>query len=485
MKSLKPPLFRTGDKCIDRAFRIAVDNVIRNIAPFKGGLLAQEQPVILAGEDYDTPWTRDAAINIWNGVGLFFPDEARNTLLSVLKQEDGKISISGQYWDSPIWSIGAWSYYLYTNDKSFLSLALEAVSNTIAYLEATEFDASLNLFRGPACYADGVSAYPDIYTSTGGSSDISDWPRANPRLISTPGYGLPMHALSTNCLYYQAYLLMSCMSNELRLVVALDSLDKSKALKDAINKHFWNPRTDSYRYLIDPFGGSEQQEGLGNCFALLFGIADEQRAEAIFHNQPITPHGIPCLWPTFARYESNDKMSFGRHSGTIWPHIQAFWACASAHYSKVDAFEFEMRNMAEKACQNGQFSELYHPLTGQIYGGIQEGLHPQGKSEEWRSCSRQTWSATGFINMILTGLLGIVFETDGIRFKPMVPKGFKKVEFYNLPYRDMILDIQIEDSGAQITECIVNECVLPSPYLHAGKKGRQKVVLKLCSERQF
>ena len=39
-------------------------------------------PVILAGLHYDTPWTRDAAINAWNGGSLILPEVSRNTLLS-------------------------------------------------------------------------------------------------------------------------------------------------------------------------------------------------------------------------------------------------------------------------------------------------------------------------------------------------------------------------------------------------------------------
>jgi hypothetical protein len=31
-------------------------------------------------------WTRDAAINVWSGAGLLYPDVARNTLLATLEQ---------------------------------------------------------------------------------------------------------------------------------------------------------------------------------------------------------------------------------------------------------------------------------------------------------------------------------------------------------------------------------------------------------------
>ena len=76
--------------------------------------------MILAGLDYDTPWTRDAAINVWNGAGLLLPDVARATLLSVLERAGETVRIGGQYWDAIIWTIGAWHHYLYTGDRELL-----------------------------------------------------------------------------------------------------------------------------------------------------------------------------------------------------------------------------------------------------------------------------------------------------------------------------------------------------------------------------
>ena len=42
-----------------------------------------------------------------------------------------------------------------------------------------------------------------------------------------------------------------------------------------------------------------------------------------------------------------------------------------------------------------------HPLTGAVYGGIQEGGGgPDGL--QWVSCNRQSWSASAYLRMILT-----------------------------------------------------------------------------------
>ena len=55
---------------LERVFALAIADMRRNIRPYRAGLLERNEPVLLAGESYDTPWTRDAAINTWNGLGL-------------------------------------------------------------------------------------------------------------------------------------------------------------------------------------------------------------------------------------------------------------------------------------------------------------------------------------------------------------------------------------------------------------------------------
>ena len=116
-----------------------------------------------------------------------------------------------------IWTTGAWNHYLYTGDKDFLTLALEATKYSLVRFEQEEFDDKTGLFRGPG-WSDGVAGYPDEYADAGGSSSILDWPKHNPDKVSKPGYGIPMEALSTNCIYYNAYVTAEKMAAELKLL---------------------------------------------------------------------------------------------------------------------------------------------------------------------------------------------------------------------------------------------------------------------------
>ncbi len=430
---------------MDHAWRIAIGDLAGNIQPFRDGLLESPVPCLLAGLDYDTPWTRDAAINVWNGAVFASPEVARNTLLSVLEKGEDGVRIGGQYWDAIIWATGAWHHYLATGDREFLALAGEASRNALIRFEQTEFDPAAGLFRGAACFQDGVAAYPDIYVRNHGTSGILAWPDANPELRHPAGVGLPMFACSTNCLYVNAYRLMTRMERALGRPPDPQWERKAAALRAALVARFWDAAGGTLRYLVDPFGGCDYQEGLGYAFALLFDILDAPQAKRLLAGVSLTPHGIACVWPSFDRYVNHEAPggSFGRHSGTIWPQVNAFWAEAALTHGRADVFEAELFSLARKAVRDAQFAEIYHPGTGLIYGGRQEGMTASEGIIEWVSCRRQTWCATGFMRMVLYGLLGMRLSEEGLSLAPHLPHGVERVAVHGLRYGQGTLDLMV------------------------------------------
>lgn len=434
------PQLITNNEEVNRAFRIAVSDITANIVTHKDGLLTEPKEVIYAGLGYDMPWTRDASINVWNGCGILFPEASKNTLLSVLTEDEYGLRAGGEYWDAIIWVTGAWNYYLYTLDKGFLMLAYKVSVNTIKYFEETEFNEKLCLFRGPACYGDGVAAYPDIYAK-GGDSGIANFVKFFPEYKAEKGKGCPMHTLSTNCLYYSAYNIVQKMEKKLEIEIHAEYAKKAERLKNAINKYFWMVDKGYYRYIVDDFGNCDYQEGMGHSFAILFGVADSEQTEKILKNQYITDEGIACVYPSFKRYTDFAENHFGRHSGVVWPHIEAFWADAAIKNGRYDLFEKEFYCMTKRAVRDGHFAEIYHPVTGEIYGGIQER---GGKGITfWKSELKQTWSATGYIRMILMDILGMTFTAEGITFKPHLPTGLDYVEIKNIIYKNTVVCVVV------------------------------------------
>lgn len=469
---LKSPYLVTSNSSIDKAYRLAVSTLYANILPFKDGILKEEKPVIIAGLGYITPWTRDAAINTWNAGGLICPNTALNTLKSVINKDENGYFIDGEYWDRIIWTVGAWWQYVYTGDKDFLKMAYEAVCNSLKHFEQTEFSEELNLFRGAACYGDGVAAYPDIYAKHG-KSGIIIFSEQCRDLCEEQGVGLPMYALSTNCLYYYAYVLADKMAVELNLCKKFEQ--KAESMKNAINKVFWNETKQNYKYLEDKFGGCDSLEGLGLCFAILFGVADNKQIENIFANTPVSEHGITCVYPSFARYDTPDEMGFGRHSGTVWPHVQGFWASAAAQCGKTAIFDKEFLNQTENAINYSQFAEIYHPITGEIYGGRQE----RGDGiVEWRSEPVQTWSATAYLRNVYFDLIGMKFGLDGISFNPVGSKLVDKIELKKFSYRNAVLNIVILGNGNTIKSFKVNNKE-EKPFISVCADGELNIEITL------
>lgn len=484
------PIFKTENgggnfaSKIEKAYRIAIGDIMTNVNMYKSGVLKESQYCILAGLEYNEPWTRDASINTWNGAGLFIPEISKNTLLSQIEFTGGKYRIIGQYWDNIIWAAGAWNYYLYTGDREFLKIAYDAVYNSIIEKENSEFDKNYNLFRGGAVYGDGVAAYPDIYTTAeksendGTYSGIMDWIDNNPTRKVQTGHGLPMFALSTNCIYFEAYNILTEMEKELG-VKSNDWQARAERLKKSINENFWNASKKSFNYLIDPYGGSDRQEGLGLSFALLFDIADSSRSEQILNNTYSSPAGIPCVYPSFERYVNKEKTSVGRHSGSVWPHVQGFWAHSAAKFNRENLFMHEFEHLTSNAIRDNQFVEIYHPETGLSYGGIQEA--DLKNWHLWKSCDRQTWSATGYIRMVTMGLFGLSFNTDGIRFKPVVPFENKIITLENILYRNAVLNISVKGKGHNIKTFYLNGKKKDMAFLPSSAEGMQYIEIELMN----
>lgn len=511
------PFVTAGDPNIGRAFRIASGDLVSNILPSSALLSLQSKKqwdalssrlaemagtadvipervaFITGGMDYPGGiFPFDVAMYAWDGAGFLQSDAVTSSLLYTLKmEEDGNIQCYNlQHLNGMSWTVAAWENYLYTGSCPFLKIALAATLGGLEYGERTEFDSGLNLFRGLAFMGDGISHYPDFWTkSMPGVGHIIKWPQYNPDKKVAVGLGLPMHALSIQCINYQAYVLAARMQEELGLPVDKTLLERAARLKAAINKHFWREDAGIYRYIVDPFGGSDQQEGWGNTLAILFDIASPEQAKRVFANIHITPQGIPVIWPNWPRYASSDPMTFG-HRNSIWPPVNGVWSKVAASAGHADLFTLELKKTADRACRDNQFTEMYHPITGEVYGGVQEGMTGRSgasmkafiaarlggtgeptpeamaklftpmKGKEginlWQSCGRNTMSSTAYVRMVLQGLCGLQLGTDGISFKPTIPRGMSPVTVHELPYRRAELEIHITGEGNVVKKLTIN-----------------------------
>ena len=362
---LRIPFLSTGNRTIDKAFSIACGDLAGNIGLYRAGLLESKVPVIRAGLQYPTPWTRDASFNSWYAGAVIAPEIARNTLLAALARRDGELRIDeeyGQYWDTIIWAWGAWNYWLCSGDTEFLLTALPATENTLRFFRRTEFDPEDGLFRGGACFQDGISAYPDRFVSDDCGSGILDCLHDCPKhdWLVKVGCGIPCKALSTNCLYLLACQSAANMRRVLHLPVPPELERETAALKQAIDRSFWREDAGCFRYLIDAGDTVERQEGLGIAFAILAGVVSAPRLSRLIANTHLTPNGIAAVWPQYERYASAPGV-YARHSGTIWPQVNAAWCQALAESGFREQALRETELLAAKAVRDSMFYEIYHP----------------------------------------------------------------------------------------------------------------------------
>ena len=427
---------------LNKAFDIALNDIWCNIRPYKGF-----DACLCAGFDYPTPWTRDTAINTRNA-GYLYPQVVKNNLFSmteidasgrVLTDSIERPECSGNYWDSVIWTMGLWYCYLYTGDESLLREGYPVVKRTLEAYRKLEFNPDWGLFMGGGVYADGISAYPDHYREKDGQNPgIAWWARRNPDK-AYPGTvsGDPMATLSTNCMYYISYALAAKMSDILGAGDGDKWLEEAASLKQAVIKTFRNGKKGSYDYLIDHMGKCDSQEALGISFAVLSGIADRADANMIFDHLKSTPWGVACVEPAFGRYKP-DPDTFGRHCGTVWPFASMFVAEAAAKAGRGDVYSREVRLLTEMALRHDGFYEIYHPLTGEPYGGMQE---PDKDKASWRSVPRQTWSATGYIRALTAGVFGLWYDEKGVTVQPVKHSLCTRAEL-RLPVRGLRLTLK-------------------------------------------
>lgn len=382
------PVLQSRDTLLSSAFSLAVRTVEGNI----------QDGIIKAGDDYGGEWARDASINAWNACSLLFPEEARASLWAVTL--DGGSTVGHQYWDKIIWVPGALNHVMVTGDP--LEPVYRCSAATMEELEGMAYDNERHLFTGPSVFNDGIAGY---------EAPVPDDSLRRSGAVYHPNTA-NICCLSTNCLYYLAYRDLAVMSMRSgKPIKALSYLGKAAQLRRAIRRTFYDRKASRLYYLVDHEGNAHQfQEALGYAFAILSGVVDRREARALLDNAHVSDYGVCSIYPDFKRF---DREHPGRHNNIVWPFVNAFWAEAALGCGRRDMFLFELRNLANLAVNKGEgmFYEIYNPHTGEPDGGWQLGIH-------WNSCRDQTWSATGYLRMVVTDLFGLRFGRRGMSVCP-------------------------------------------------------------------
>lgn len=438
----------SGDRQLDEAFALALRTVDLNTA----------DSLLKAGSGYGGEWTRDIAINSWNGASLLRPQIARYSMWSVTT--DDRTRVGHQYWDKIIWVPAAYNHFLVTGDRAFLRQAYACSKNTMAELEEKAFERRYGLFMGPAVFQDGIAGYDEpICEPENESSYVLDH---NASAIK---------CLSTNCIYYAAYRALAAMSRLEGDGLAAGFERRARTLRHAIRKHLYDGSAHRLHYLIDHRGVVHPyQEALGIAFAGLSGVVTPAEMRGIVRRAYVSDYGIPCVYPAFPRFSAERP---GRHNAMIWPFVNAFYADAAMRAGERGAFESELKNMAELALRfyPRNFEEIYNMTTGQPDGGWQRG-------RKWWLNPHQTWSATGYLRLFLLDVFGMEFTPEGVAFRPAGLSTCEKIELRDIPYRRAVLDLTLLGHGSRIVRCTIAG-KRAKPFVPATATGRIRLTIEL------
>lgn len=339
-------------------------------------------------------------------------------------------------------------------------------------LEQTTFDEKYGLFMGPSVFNDGIAGYPEsVFDSLNNSSFVLNHKNAK-----------NIKCLSTNSLYYGAYLALADMSKVLNDGKSGVYFKKATLLKAQILKYLYNGKENKLYYLIDSDGKIDHsQEALGLSFSVLFGVLDANQGSGVINHAKTSAYGIPSIYPDFLRY-SNKRP--GRHNNIIWPMVNGFFANAALQIKNYKVFTAEFNNLTHLALDedkgNYNFREIYNATTGVPDGGWQR--RNTDTDFHWPSFKTQTWSATAYLSMVLNGLFGIKYQLDGLYLAPFLPENTKALSLQSLIYRKAILDLKIEGQGSYIASFMINGKIQKEHKIPATATGRQEVIIKLSQK---
>ena len=104
--------------------------------------------------------------------------------------------------------------------------------------------------------------------------------------------------------------------------------------------------------------------------------------------------------------------------------------------------------------RDGEFREVYDPISREASGGLQER---DGRGiVAWKSELHQTWSATGYLRLMVFDLAGMNFDENGVVFEPHLPEGIQRVDLTGISYRKAMLNVHVRGVGGHIAEMTVN-----------------------------
>lgn len=426
---------------VDALFNLSLEEALKNI---------ESDSTFRTGAKWGGVWTRDISYSILLAFAYHEPEVAKISLMKKVKrrriiQDTG----SGGAWpvssDRTTWALAAWEIYKVTGDTAWLRNAYEIIGNTLAD------DAKVV----------GITA-TNMYT---GESSFLDWrEQTYPRWMDNKDIYMSEN-LGTNAVHYQAHNIAALMAKELG-VDGSAYASTAITIRNGINQTLWMADKGYYaQYTYGRLGAtvSPRFEALGEALAVLFDVADKEKAISIFEKSPVMPFGVSCIYPQIA-----DIPPY--HNNAIWPFVQAFWNLAAAKAGNEQALNHGLASIYRAGALFLTNYENFVATSGD-YAGTEI------------NSDRMLWSMAGNLAMVHRVFAGMEFLPNGIRFSPAIPQAYKGTKrLSNFKYRQAVLDIVVKGTGNSISSILLDGKPMSNAFLPATISGKHVIDITMNNE---
>lgn len=435
------PAYHSDQPIVDALFKLSEEEGLKNI---------EADSTFRTGAKWGGVWTRDVSYSIYLAFAYHQPDVAKISLMRKVKR--GRIiqdTGSGGAWpvssDRTIWANAAWEIYKVTGDTVWLRQTYAIVRNTLDDDYKTLYVKETGMFKGESSFLDWrEQTYPKWMSNM----DIAE-----------------SENLGTNVVHYRAHMVLAEMAKELGLPFQ-EYLDRAREIKKGINQYLWMPDKGyyaQYRYGRSAMVLSPRFEALGEALSVLFDVADSVQAIAILSKSPVTPFGITCIYPQIPGIPAY-------HNNAIWPFVQSYWNLAAAKTGNETVLN---QGLAAIYRAGALFLTNYENMVAQ--NGDYMGTEINS--------DRMLWSMAGNMAMVHRVFMGMHFETNGIRFQPVIPANYGGTKtLSNFTYRNTKLDITVEGFGNKIASFNVDGKTQNDAFIAAQSEGHHVIEIKMANQ---
>ena len=406
------PTLETPYLIEEAAYNIGVDECINAVEP---------DGTLRTGLEWGGVWTRDVSYSIIHSMSYMQTEAAKTSLMCKVNSKGEIIQDTGTggAWpcstDREIWVGAAWEIYKVTGDMEWLKTVYPIAKKSLEVDMRTVFEKETNLVKGESSFIDWrEQSYPTWMEP----ADIYD-----------------TKCLGTNMVFYIALTSAAEMGRILGDNETAEYFEDMAALvKKGINDNLW---MDECGYYAQYLGGRNddllytKSETLGQALAILWGVAEGERAVTLSENMPTVDYGAPVFWPWIP-----DQPPY--HNQAAWPFVQSYWIHASAKAGNEQGVLHGVGAVWRAAMMYATNKENYVADTG-----------------NWRgtqiNSSNMLWSLAGNLSITFKLLMGMSFGADELRFAPVVPQNLKADRtIRNFKYRNATLDIKVSGWGDSI-----------------------------------